>query len=155
MVLRRDSLDHLITLNKRHLKRLMNAYVRFYCEDQTHLTLERATPARRLAATRSDVCCKVASMPMPGGLHLRRNRVPAGGATMVPSCGSSMACELEAPNSRSQLLAQLPVILLRWHPSEWPLSDNEAPVKPQGDSAHLTPKARTGLFALSLISYGF
>ncbi len=34
---RRDLLDHAIVVNERHLKRLMNEYVRYYHEDRTHL----------------------------------------------------------------------------------------------------------------------
>ena len=33
---RRDLLDHVIVLNKRHLKRLMCDYVRYYHDDRTH-----------------------------------------------------------------------------------------------------------------------
>lgn len=46
---RRDLLDHVIVLNERHLKRLMNEYVRYYHEDRTHLALEKGTPADREA----------------------------------------------------------------------------------------------------------
>jgi transposase InsO family protein len=46
---RRDLLDHVIVLNKQHLKRLMNDYIRFYHEDRTHLALEKETPAGREA----------------------------------------------------------------------------------------------------------
>jgi hypothetical protein len=38
---RRDLLDHVIVLNKRHLKRLMNEYVRYYHDDRTHLGLDK------------------------------------------------------------------------------------------------------------------
>jgi transposase InsO family protein len=37
---RRDLLGHVIVLNKQHLKRLMNDYIRYYHEDRTHLALE-------------------------------------------------------------------------------------------------------------------
>ena len=43
---RRDLLDHVIVLNRRHLKRLMNEYVLYYLEDRTHLALEKGTPCR-------------------------------------------------------------------------------------------------------------
>jgi putative transposase len=51
---RRDLLDHVIVLNERHLKRLMNEYVRYYHDDRTHLGLENkhlpdARPMRPLA----------------------------------------------------------------------------------------------------------
>ena len=41
---RRDLLDHVIVLNERHLKRLMNEYVRYYHDDRTHLGLGKETP---------------------------------------------------------------------------------------------------------------
>jgi transposase InsO family protein len=44
---RRDLLDHVISLNERHLKRLMAEYVRYYHEDRTHLALLKKTPLGR------------------------------------------------------------------------------------------------------------
>jgi len=68
---RRDLLDHVIILNQRHLKRLMNEYVRYYHEDRTHLALAKGTPAGRKAGTNSVADSKVVSMPRLGGLHNR------------------------------------------------------------------------------------
>jgi putative transposase len=68
---RRDLLDHVIVLNERHLKRLVNEYVRYYHEDRTHLALAKGTPAGRQAAKNSNASCKVISMPRLGGLHHR------------------------------------------------------------------------------------
>jgi transposase InsO family protein len=68
---RRDLLDHEIVLNERHLKRLMNEYVRYYHDDRTHLTLAKETPAGRRAAKNPGVVCRIASMPRLGGLHHR------------------------------------------------------------------------------------
>ena len=45
---RRDLLDHVIVLNRRHLRRLPNEYVRYYHEDRTHLGLGKDTPGRRV-----------------------------------------------------------------------------------------------------------
>src|ERR1035438_9274113 len=42
---RRDLLDHVIVLNERHLKRLMNEHILYYHEDRTHLALGKGTPA--------------------------------------------------------------------------------------------------------------
>lgn len=39
-----DKLFWVMVLNKRHLKRLMSEYVRYYHEDRTHLALEKKTP---------------------------------------------------------------------------------------------------------------
>jgi putative transposase len=71
---RRDLLDHVIVLNERHLKRLMNEYVRYYHEDRTHLALEKGTPAGREARETRGAGYDVTSMPRLGGLHHRYNR---------------------------------------------------------------------------------
>ena len=68
---RRDLLDHIIALNERHLKRLMNDYVSYYHDDRTHLGLEKHTPGSRLAAQDSQSGSKVVAMPRLGGLHHR------------------------------------------------------------------------------------
>jgi putative transposase len=68
---RRDLLDHVITLNERHLKRLMSEYVRYYHEDRTHLGLAKDTPAGRPTAIRPGAQSKIQSLPRLGGLHHR------------------------------------------------------------------------------------
>jgi transposase InsO family protein len=69
---RRDLLDHVIVLNQRHLRRLMNEYVRYYHEDRTHLALAKETPASRAPEKSTPGAgCKVVAMPRLGGLHHR------------------------------------------------------------------------------------
>src|SRR5580704_15361813 len=68
---RRDLLDHVITLNERHLKRLLSDYVRYYHDDRTHLGLAKQTPAGR---ARSMSRRTVVSRRRLGGLHHRYNR---------------------------------------------------------------------------------
>jgi putative transposase len=68
---RRDVLDHVIVLNERHLKRLMNEYVRYYHEDRTHLALAKGTPTGREAEKDTGVGYRVVSMPRLGGLYHR------------------------------------------------------------------------------------
>jgi putative transposase len=68
---RRDLLDHVIVLNKQHLKRLMNDYIGYYHEDRTHLALAKGTPAGRKAACKSGTGDRVIAMPRLGGLHHR------------------------------------------------------------------------------------
>jgi transposase InsO family protein len=68
---RRDLLDHVIVLNERHLKRLMNEYVRYYHDDRTHLALAKETPTGREAVKNPKTGCEVVSMPRLGGLHHR------------------------------------------------------------------------------------
>jgi hypothetical protein len=66
-----DLLDHVIVLNERHLKRLMNEYLHYYHEDRTHLGLAKETPNGRNAETSPGSGCKVDAMPRVGGLHHR------------------------------------------------------------------------------------
>jgi transposase InsO family protein len=68
---RRDSLDHVIVVNERHLKRLMNEYVRYYHDDRTHLALAKGTPGGRELADVIEADGKIAAVPRFGGLHHR------------------------------------------------------------------------------------
>jgi putative transposase len=68
---RRDLLDHVIVLNERHLKRVMNDYVRYYHDDRTHLGLNKQTPAGRVVTKNPGASGKVLSLPRLGGLHHR------------------------------------------------------------------------------------
>ena len=68
---RRDLLDHVITLNERHLKRLLSDYGRYYHDDRTHLGLDKQTPAGR---AQSMSWGTVVSRPRLGGLHHRYDR---------------------------------------------------------------------------------
>jgi hypothetical protein len=68
---RRDLLDHVIVLNERHLKRLMNEYVRYYHEDRTHLALAKETPASREAKKNPGGGRRIIATPRLGGLHHR------------------------------------------------------------------------------------
>ena len=68
---RRDLLDHVIVLNERHLKCLLNEYVRYYHEDRTHLGLGKETPDGRIhSVPRGQVITKARL----GGLHHRYDR---------------------------------------------------------------------------------
>jgi hypothetical protein len=60
-----------IVVNERHLKRLMNEYVRYYHDDRTHLTLAKGTHASREAMENPGVDRRIISMPRLGGLHHR------------------------------------------------------------------------------------
>jgi hypothetical protein len=68
---RQDLLDHVIVVNERHLKRLMNELISYYHVDRTHLGLGKETPARRKAEKNPTPGCRVVSMPRLGGLHHR------------------------------------------------------------------------------------
>jgi hypothetical protein len=68
---RRDMLDHAMVVNERHLKRLMNEYVRYYHEERMHLAPAKETPAGREAARTSDTHRGIVSTPRLAGLHHR------------------------------------------------------------------------------------
>ena len=68
---RRDLLDHVIILNERHLKRLMNEYIHYYHADRTHLGLDKQTPVGRATAKGKSTSCNVICITRLGGLHHR------------------------------------------------------------------------------------
>jgi putative transposase len=68
---RRDLLDHVIATSKRHLRRLLSDYVRYYHANRTHLGLGKGTPNRR---TGSGTSGRVLSQERLGGLHHRYDR---------------------------------------------------------------------------------
>jgi transposase InsO family protein len=69
---RRELLDQVIPLNKRHLKRLLLQYVSYYHDDRTHLALQKQTPGRRKPCVGSG---PIVSDPRIGGLHHRYSRI--------------------------------------------------------------------------------
>jgi putative transposase len=71
---RRDLLDHIIAINKQHLKRLLSDYIRYYHEDRTHLGLEKETTAGRVPSV---VDGPVVSHGRLGGMHHRYDRAAA------------------------------------------------------------------------------
>jgi len=64
---RRDLLDHVIVLDQKHLRQLLNEYIRYYHEDRTHLGLGKDTPDGRVA-TSPPSSSKVISLRRLGGL---------------------------------------------------------------------------------------
>jgi transposase InsO family protein len=68
---RRELLDHIIPIDKRHLKRLLSEYIRYHHEDRTHLGLGKGTPNGRSRAIPSG---RVLSHERLGGLHHRYDR---------------------------------------------------------------------------------
>jgi putative transposase len=68
---RRDLIDHVIVVNRRHLKRLMSEYVSYYHEDRTHLGLAKETPAGRTANARTIASSEVIALSRLGSLHHR------------------------------------------------------------------------------------
>ena len=63
---RRDLPDHVIVLDQKHLRQLLNEYIRYYHEDRTHLGLGKDTPGGRVAASAPSSGHKVISLPRLG-----------------------------------------------------------------------------------------
>ena len=69
---RRECLDHVIVLNRRHLRRILNSYFGYYHRSRTHLSLDKDAPVER--AVQGPECGKVVEFPEVGGLHHRYER---------------------------------------------------------------------------------
>ena len=70
--IRRECLDHAIVLGKRHLRRLLTAYLAYYHGARTHLALEKDAPTPRRVQTPTEG--PVVAFPEVGGLHHRYER---------------------------------------------------------------------------------
>lgn len=71
---RRELLDHVIVLNERHLRRLLELFIDYYHHDRTHLGLDKDTPLGRPVEPRPTASAAVAALPRVGGLHQRYAR---------------------------------------------------------------------------------
>jgi transposase InsO family protein len=71
--IRRDCLDHVVILNRRHLTRLLKKYFAYYHRSRTHLALSKDAPETRPITKRG----KIIAIPQVGGLHHRYERVAA------------------------------------------------------------------------------
>ena len=67
--IRRECLDHVIVLNKRHLRRILRSYFDYYLSSRTHLSLDRNAPIEREIEPPSRR--RILSIPQVGGLHHR------------------------------------------------------------------------------------
>ena len=69
---RRDCLDHVIVLNRRHLHRGLESYFAYYHTRRTHLGLNKDAPqARRVQPPEEG---NIVAFPQVGGLHHRYER---------------------------------------------------------------------------------
>jgi transposase InsO family protein len=68
---RRELLDHVIPLNKQHLRRLMGDYVSHYREDRTHDSFAKDTPNRGPVEKKPSPEATVIPSARLGGLHHR------------------------------------------------------------------------------------
>ena len=69
---RRECLDHVVVLNKRHLHRILAKYFDYYHLTRTHLSLGKDWPRPRPVQPRSDG--EIVELPEVGGLHHRYER---------------------------------------------------------------------------------
>ena len=70
--IRRECLDHVIVLNERHLRRILQSYFDYYLNARTHLSLERYSPIER--EVEPPCLGRVVAIPQVGGLHHRYRR---------------------------------------------------------------------------------
>lgn len=69
--IRRECLDHVIIFSAAHLRRVTEAYVRYYNQDRPHLALAKETPLGRPIERRG----RIVSDAKVGGLHRRYRRI--------------------------------------------------------------------------------
>jgi transposase InsO family protein len=63
--IRRECLDHVVVLNRRHLHRLLKRYFAYYHRSRTHLGLAKDAPETRPVMSQG----KIVAIPQVGGLH--------------------------------------------------------------------------------------
>jgi putative transposase len=71
--IRRECLDHVVVLNRRHLRRLLKSYFAYYHRSRTHLALAKDAPEGRAVMPKG----KIIAIPEVGGLHHRYERCAA------------------------------------------------------------------------------
>jgi transposase InsO family protein len=69
--IRRECTDHVVVFGEAHLRRLLNAYMAYYNEARTHLSLGKDAPNHRPFERFG----RVAAIPALGGLHHRYCRI--------------------------------------------------------------------------------
>jgi transposase InsO family protein len=68
---RGELLDHVIVLNARHLRQLIESFVTYYNVDRTHIGVGKDSPCGRPVERRPGQRANVVSLPRVGGLHHR------------------------------------------------------------------------------------
>jgi len=68
---RRELLDHVIVLNERHLRQLIESFVTYYNVDRTHIGVGKGSPSGRLAEQKPGATSNVVTLSRVGGLHHR------------------------------------------------------------------------------------
>jgi hypothetical protein len=70
--LRRECLDHIIVLNEKHLRSVLDDYINnYYNVSRTHMSLEKDAPIHRPVQSNG----RIVSKPILGGLHHVYSRV--------------------------------------------------------------------------------
>jgi transposase InsO family protein len=68
--IRRECLDHVVVLNRRHLSKVLKKYFTYYHQSRTHLALQKDAPEPRKIMSQG----KIVAIPQVGGLHHRYER---------------------------------------------------------------------------------
>jgi hypothetical protein len=66
---RRELLDHVIVLNERHLRQLLESFVTYSNVDRTHIGVGKESPCGRSVEQRPGARSNVVRLPPVGGLH--------------------------------------------------------------------------------------
>jgi transposase InsO family protein len=69
--IRRECLDHMIVVNKAHLRRVLAAYAKYYNRDRTHRSLAKDAPVERPIEPTGAISAR----PILAGLHHRYARI--------------------------------------------------------------------------------
>jgi transposase InsO family protein len=67
--IRRECLDHVVVLGERHLRRILTAYLAYYHQARTHLSLDKDAPSGRPIVP--PALGAIVPIPEVGGLHHR------------------------------------------------------------------------------------
>jgi putative transposase len=70
--IRRECLNHVIVLNKQHLRQLLSSYLAYYHHSRTHLSLVKDCPETRPVQPPNRG--EIIAFPQVGGLHHRYER---------------------------------------------------------------------------------
>lgn len=69
--IRRECVDHVIIFGERHLRHVLQSYLRYYNETRTHLSLDKDAPISRSV----EPIGRILSRPILGGLHHQYLRI--------------------------------------------------------------------------------
>ena len=69
--IRRECTDHIIVLNERRLKKVLQEYFSYYNTDRTHLGIKKESPTGRQVTKQTSISDCIVGLPKVGGLHHR------------------------------------------------------------------------------------